>query len=474
LQPQWSSSPQRPACPAVARRITWMLFSILLISGRSFIPIPLGLPFGSGAAPSTTSVTCGPPQGNLAARWSLLARTATALIVEGSGQSGSIRNGGSLSRSTSPMSKKLFTTTTAASNTANRGFVTHSISSLSELETDDRGRSQTRRRRQQAQRASKLFGSPSACSIVVVARAAFAKSCVRSAAFCEAVAAAGPGTVESARPGTVESAADAAARRSRGLSLACLDSAIRVMCNSCHRYYVLDPLPWRPPLARPDGSSCPKTVDKAVQVPETVDKAVQVPELTLESVAAPLLSSATPATTNAAPSLFLVSTAAAHRSRELGAASFSSLTSTVASSSAGGVGRTRRSRSRSPRSSIGRPLLQPLPARSPLLQRSMPRRSKKKSAADAWPPMVPLPEPPRCTAYLDCRNYVEPDCSSRNWCKSCIAKIDIQRARGALRAKMPAILVGRCKVCFRAKAASCTANGCRLQVAGPIYALHLP
>jgi len=67
-----------------------------------------------------------------------------------------------------------------------------------------------------------------------------------------------------------------------------------------------------------------------VQVPETVDKAAQAPELTLESVAAPLLSSATPATTNAAPSLFLVSTAAAHRSRELGAASFSSLTSTLA------------------------------------------------------------------------------------------------------------------------------------------------
>jgi len=102
--------------------------------------------------------------------------------------------------------------------------------------------------------------------------------------------------------------------------------------------------------------------------------------------------------------------------------------------------------------------------------------------------MVPSSSPPQWAAYFKCRNYVEPDSPSAGWCKACIAQIDIQRARGALRAKMPAIMAGRCK----AKHVWAQADGCRLpqvarltvarltfavcrlpQVAGPMHLFYI-
>jgi len=41
-----------------------------------------------------------------------------------------------------------------------------------------------------------------------------------------------------------------------------------------------------------------------------------------------------------------------------------------------------------------------------------------------------------------CQSPVEADSPSTIYCKGCIAKIELQRARGALRAKLPSILAG--------------------------------
>ena len=79
---------------------------------------------------------------------------------------------------------------------------------------------------------------------------------------------------------------------------------------------------------------------------------------------------------------------------------------------------------------------------------------------------------------MECRNDVEDDSPSRFFCRACVAKVEAQRAAGALRRKMPSILVGRCKAhCLqvagcRLQFVSCVASpqGKRLQVAG--YKLH--
>ena len=53
----------------------------------------------------------------------------------------------------------------------------------------------------------------------------------------------------------------------------------------------------------------------------------------------------------------------------------------------------------------------------------------------APPPPAPVPKTPKlCEAYLKCGNYVE--AGQGAWCKGCIDQIDVQRARGALKAKM--------------------------------------
>ena len=47
-----------------------------------------------------------------------------------------------------------------------------------------------------------------------------------------------------------------------------------------------------------------------------------------------------------------------------------------------------------------------------------------------------------CNNWIRCRSDVEDDSPSRCWCKACVARVQAQRAAGALRAKMPSILAG--------------------------------
>jgi len=47
-----------------------------------------------------------------------------------------------------------------------------------------------------------------------------------------------------------------------------------------------------------------------------------------------------------------------------------------------------------------------------------------------------------CNNFIRCFSDVEDDSPSRFWCKACMAKVEAQRAAGALRRKMPSIFVG--------------------------------
>ena len=47
-----------------------------------------------------------------------------------------------------------------------------------------------------------------------------------------------------------------------------------------------------------------------------------------------------------------------------------------------------------------------------------------------------------CNNWLRCRTEVEDDSPSHYGCKACMARVDAQRAAGALRQKMPSIWAG--------------------------------